>query len=119
MPSPSRRLVFCPDTGARAPSGVLMYRKYIPRVPPEPGLGLGANQPVVSYVGVAVWVLRKCAYGARSLSWRVEWLGLGANQPVFSYVGVAVWVLRECVYDALRLLWPGLGRFVGFGLCLV
>jgi hypothetical protein len=25
-------------------AGVLMYRKYIPRVPPQPGLGLGAKR---------------------------------------------------------------------------
>jgi hypothetical protein len=42
--------VFCPDTFARAQAGVLMYRKYIPRVPPAPGLGLGANHPIFSYV---------------------------------------------------------------------
>jgi hypothetical protein len=42
--------MFCPDPFARAPAGVLMYRKYIPRVPPKPGLGFGANHLVFSYV---------------------------------------------------------------------
>jgi hypothetical protein len=37
--------MFWSDTFARAVAGVLMYRKYIPRVPPQPGLGLEPNHP--------------------------------------------------------------------------
>jgi hypothetical protein len=74
--------VFCPDTFARASASVLTYRKYVPRVSPKPGLGLGANHPA-SLLRFGERVL------ARLLTYRKyvprvspkPGLGLGANDP--------------------------------------